>query len=230
MKIQEYFYKKPFVKICGNLYLEESLKVAKYFPDFMGWIFSPYSPRKISIKEAKAYIKIIKKEFPQIFHVGVFAGNTIEEILNIIEILNESDPLLSFLQIPEEDEIIPLLRKKLFERKTNILIIPVLRPKEKIKNELFFTTEPSDFWILDRYDPIQKGGSGKEIPNEFFQEKIDYPFLIAGGVNPENVIFKLQSTKAIGIDVSSGVEISPGIKSEEKLQKLFQKIQSFTFS
>lgn len=230
MDIQKFFYVKPLVKICGNVYLKESLKVAKFQPDFMGWIFSPYSPRKVSIKEARENIQIIKKEFPMIYHIAVFAGNSVEEILSILEFLNESNQIVDFAQIPEEEKSISIIRTILSKKKIKIYVIPVLRPKEKIKSELFKNSKPSFFWILDRYDPIQKGGTGKEIPEEFFVEKPKYPFLIAGGVRPENVLLKLQYTKAIGVDISSGVEVSPGIKSEEKLQQLFKNIQSFTFS
>lgn len=230
VNLNELLNQKPLVKICGNLYLKEAFKVAKFQPHFMGWIFSPFSPRKISIEEAEKNIQAIKKEYPKIFQVGVFSGNSIKEILSIIETLNDSLQLLDFIQVSEESGFIQNLREQILKKNLKIPVIPVIRPKAIITNEIFEKTSPSLFWILDRYDPILKGGTGKLIEEEFFREKINKPFLIAGGIRPENVNKMLKISYAMGIDVSSGIETAPGVKSEEKLKELFDQIHNFVYS
>ncbi|MFN3605189.1 MAG: phosphoribosylanthranilate isomerase [Leptonema sp. (in: bacteria)] len=216
--------KIPLVKICGNLYLEEALKVAQFEPDFMGWIFSPFSPRKIRISEAKKIILEIKNRYSKIYHVGVFAGNPISEILDILANMNLDVKCLDFLQVLEEDDTIPNLRSSLEGQNLKIPVIPVIRPKGILTEDIFRKTEPSLFWILDRFDPNLKGGTGKTIPEEFFKEKISKPYLIAGGIQPQNALKMIKISNAIGMDISSGVEKAPGIKDETKLKELFDKI------
>lgn len=220
---------KPIVKICGNKITSEAFKVASYKPDMMGWIFSPFSPRRISIEKAPKIIKNIQREYPEIFHVGVFSGNPIYEIVNIIKILNEKAYGLDFIQVLEGSGFIWRLRSVLQQEHIFVPVIPVIRPQGPITEDLFFPTDPSLFWILDRFDPNLKGGTGKTIPEDYFKRKIRKLFLIAGGINPDNVQEYLKLTGARGVDISSGLEDSPGIKNEEKIKKLFKKIQEFSY-
>jgi len=222
--------KSPIVKICGNKIFSESIKVASFGPDLMGWIFSPYSPRQISIEKAPLIIKNIQKEYPHIFHVGVFSGNPIYEILQIVIILKEKSNGLDLIQVTENSGFIQRLRDVLLKKEIDLPVIPVIRPQEPITEEMFFPTAPSLFWIIDRFDPQKKGGTGKTIPTDFFKNKVNKPFLIAGGINPDNVIDFLKISKAKGVDISSGLEDSPGIKNEGKLIKLFEKINNYELS
>ncbi len=206
--------KKPIIKICGNQNLENAIMVASFKPDFMGWIFSPRSKRQIFPENAKRYINIIRDKYPEIFHIGVFADNSIENIIKISNFLKEE---FKFIQVVEESKFITELRKKI-----DIEVIPVIRPKDKLNENLFAETFPSPFWIIDKYDDQQKGGTGKSVPLDFFEKKIHFPFLIAGGINKDNFLEYIESTGAIGIDINSGVEESPGMKSYKKLKEFYK--------
>ena len=50
------------------------------------------------------------------------------------------------------------------------------------------------------------------------------PVLIAGGVDPSNVVEALAASGAAGVDVASGVESSPGVKDREKMERLFEEV------
>jgi phosphoribosylanthranilate isomerase len=86
---------RPVVKICGNVYFDDSLMVAAARPDLMGWIFSPHSKRRVSIESAARQIECIQREHPDIFHVAVCAGNSIPDILRIARAI----PGFDFVQI-----------------------------------------------------------------------------------------------------------------------------------
>src|SRR5437762_735764 len=70
------------IKICGNVFPEDSLKTASFLPDYMGWIFSPASPRRVPLARAQKLVEIIRDSYPSIKHVGVFAHNSVSEIAN----------------------------------------------------------------------------------------------------------------------------------------------------
>lgn len=217
---------RPLVKICGNKLHEEVLKVAKFKPDFMGWIFSPYSPRKVGFEDALKQILMVKETYSDILTVAVFSGNTISEILSIVKNFYSYN-CLDLIQVTENSHFITELRRNLEQNNIFIPVIPVIRPQATITEEIFTSYEPSLLYILDRFDPEKRGGTGKTIPKEYFRHTVKKTYLIAGGVNPENVLEVLQYSKARGIDLSSGIEDMPGIKNEKKLEELFFKIQTF---
>ncbi len=221
---------RPLIKICGNKITSECFKVASFKPDMMGWIFSPLSPRRVEVEKAIRIIRQIRDFHPEIYHVGVFAGNSIKEIMNIVQEFIKKSSKLDFLQVVEGSGFIIRLRNLMIQNQLFIPVIPVIRPDRKIIEDLFIPTKPSLFWILDRFDPVLKGGTGKTIPEEFFSNSLSIKFILAGGINPENAVDLLKKSSAMGIDVSSGVEDAPGYKNKEKLQSLFNKIYSFSYS
>jgi phosphoribosylanthranilate isomerase len=78
------------------------------------------------------------------------------------------------------------------------------------------------------HDGAEWGGSGKTIDwakAKEFIEQCKLPVILAGGINAENIELAIHSTHPNGVDISSGVESSPGIKSPEKLKLLFNTVR-----
>ena len=233
---------RPKIKICGNTNLNDSKMIASFKPDYMGWIFSPHSIRQINQESAATIIQEVKQLQPQIQHVGVFAGNSVESIVKLNKFLTQSQVALDFFQVVESAEFVAELRKA----DAATPIIPVIRPTRKIQNadfELYElnitsnTTESFDtlnaskadkensppFYILDRFDITAKGGTGKQIDADFFAP-VRFQFLVAGGINPTNALDIVKLSGAIGIDLSSGVESEPGKKDKAKIEQLFKNM------
>lgn len=219
------------VKICGNLYKEESLAVCEFEPDFMGWIFSPLSPRKILPDDAVLQIEEIRKKYPNIRHCAVFAGNSSDEILNVS--LNFG--VFDIFQIAENESFLADLRKKMHSGKrplnSNISnknkipeICPAVRVRKYIKNSDLEDYGKASLYILDSYVEGQPGGTGKTLNQKYIQD-ITKPYLLAGGLNPENVRDSLLSVSALGADVSSGIEVRPGIKDRKKLKAFIETVR-----
>ena len=83
-----------------------------------------------------------------------------------------------------------------------------------------------DFKLLD-HAGSEWGGSGKTIDwskAKSFISKSSVPVILAGGLNAQNILEAVNEANPFGVDLSSGVETSPGIKSEEKLRDLFQTL------
>lgn len=200
--------KEPIVKICGNRFPEDALFVASCRPHMMGWIFSPFSPRRVSWLEASRMIESIRRTDQSIKHVAVFAGNDFTDMLYIIRKIN-----FDYIQVVENAQTINNLRKVIGQ---SLSIIPVIRVNQQLDENRFLQTGPADLYILDSYVKDRPGGTGKRIVLDWVKG-MRFPFLLAGGLNPDNVRNALLESGAIGVDVSSGVENEPGRKNQQKV-------------
>jgi phosphoribosylanthranilate isomerase len=79
--------------------------------------------------------------------------------------------------------------------------------------------------LIDAHDPEKRGGTGKTV--DWKRAAIiaaRRPVLLAGGLTPANVADAIRAVKPFGIDVSSGVESSPGIKDHARMRALFEAV------
>jgi phosphoribosylanthranilate isomerase len=84
-----------------------------------------------------------------------------------------------------------------------------------------------DTLLLDAYHPQLLGGTGTTLDWTTLQEfRPNSPWLLAGGLTPDNILEALKRSQPNGIDLSSGVERSPGDKDLDKVALLFEKVQS----
>ena len=212
------------IKVCGNKYADNSLKVAQSQPDMMGWIFSPNSPRCCqSIEEIDRQIATIKAKYHNIRHVAVFAGNLLEEIENITNY-----NCFDLIQIAGNPAFIASTRQRLGKKKgqKKIAILPAIRVKNKIINNSLDAYGETPLFVLDSFVPGQLGGTGKCLERQWIAA-VTYPYLLAGGLNPKNVSEALQSCQAYGADASSGLEDDvPGYKNMDKVSAFIKAIRT----
>jgi len=80
--------------------------------------------------------------------------------------------------------------------------------------------------LLDAHDPVRKGGTGRTIDwSRAATIAARHEVILAGGLRPANVVDAIARVRPYGIDVSSGVETSPGVKDHEKLRGLFEALR-----
>jgi phosphoribosylanthranilate isomerase len=83
----------------------------------------------------------------------------------------------------------------------------------------------ADLILLDTGTPARFGGTGAAFPWELARESAEgAPLLVAGGIGPGNVRVALERSSAWGVDVSSGVEASPGTKDVRLMERLFAQV------
>lgn len=216
----------PLVKICGNLHLDQSLAVAGEGPDLMGWIFAPISPRKIEPDGARSAIREIRTRFPEILHAGVFADNSVEEILEVVRRVGELD----VVQTTGSPEMIGGLRTALGGLVDDGIRIPAIVPVVRVAG---VTTDDDlreygqvQLFVFDTYVKGVPGGTGQRFPLEWVAG-VSVPYLLAGGLKAENLAGALAHAHPAGVDVSSGIEDAPGMKNPEKLKKFIEIARSF---
>ncbi len=190
------------VKICGIKKLEDAQFAAKCGADFIGFIFFKDSPRYIEPEEA---FDIISNLPEGIKTVGVFVNQTREEIKNIVRSCK-----LSYVQL-HGDETPEFINELEFPT------IKAIRLKEEKDLEDLRKFDVFAY-VFDSRDEHLYGGTGKTFDLSILEnKKIERPFFMSGGLNPENVAGIISRLKPYGVDVSSGVETSPGVKDHQKI-------------
>ena len=90
------------------------------------------------------------------------------------------------------------------------------------------TKYQTNAWLLDAYSPEAAGGTGEKFNWDLAVEaqKFGKPIFLAGGLTPENVAEAVRKVRPFGVDVSSGVEISPGKKDPAKVRAFINAVKS----
>ena len=193
-----------FIKICGICSEGDLEQISALKPDALGFIQWPKSARHVDPEVMGRW------ETPVgIKRVGVFVCPTEAELLHAAQ-YGRFD-VLQVHKVPDHW----MLDRSLFH---GLEIWRALGPTELYHSEASFQF---DRFLLDSYDPKTVGGTGKVCDWEMAKtlvDSVEKPILLAGGLSAENVAEAIAAVQPWGIDVSSGVEIRPGVKDLEKVK------------
>ena len=212
---------KTLVKICGITSIEQAVQVAELGTNAIGIISVNESPRYISPEKKKEIFKTLKDLYPNIDRVSVVKDSPIDSIIK--GFLGE--PNENIIQLHGDEDIDYC--QKLKQKVPNIFLWKAFRIKnkedlDKIKPYENFV----DAILLDSWNEETYGGSGKRIEQKYLEDiSFSKPWWIAGGVSTEWVDVILKNIKPNGIDISSSVETSPGIKDLEKTKQIIKEIK-----
>lgn len=208
-------------KVCGLTAPEYAYAAADSGARFGGLIFAEKSPRCVSLSQAENIVDIEQSKL-HLEYVGVFVNHKQNNIVEIVNTLN-----LSAVQLHgnEDDEYVTSL-KALFNESgcTNCEIWQATSVKEQLPT----LSEQVNGHVLDGKSP----GSGQAFDWRLLAESAQdlSTSLLAGGLNDDNIIdalSQLNNLDLLGLDLNSGVEDSPGIKSRDKLTQVFAKIRNY---
>jgi phosphoribosylanthranilate isomerase len=196
------------VKICGITNFADAQAAVEAGADALGFNFYEKSPRFISLK---ATAEISKQLPPFAMRVGVFVNAPEDFVLRAI-----AESGLTMLQFhgdepPEFCAQFGLMSMKAFR----------IRDEASLAELPKFAT---DAYLLDAYSAEARGGTGEKFNWELAVEaqKFGKPIFLAGGLTPENVADAVRKVQPFGVDVSSGVEISPGKKDHAKVKAFIE--------
>lgn len=194
------------VKICGLTRLEDARRAADLGADFIGFIFVKESPRYRDAEQIATIVEGLGANRPKV--VGVFRNDDVATIRAVAARVP-----LDYAQLhgAESDEDIRAIGLPSFK---------ALQVGDALPDT---TAHPAAEWLL--FDSFG-GGSGKRFDwsllNLYSRAK---PFLLAGGITPDNVAAAISLVRPDAIDLASGVESAPGIKDHAKLERLFERIK-----
>ena len=205
------------VKICGITQPQQGKTIASLGATALGFICLPTSARYVNSEKIKAVIEQLPQQTDKI---GVFANSSKEEIAQIV-----AETGLTGIQLHGDESII--FCEQLRQSLPNVEIIKALRIREPDDFDKSYTyIEYVDTLLLDAYHPQQLGGTGKTLNWDMLQQfNPNCPWFLAGGLTPQNILSALNKVKPNGIDLSSGVEKTPGDKDLDKVSQLFEKLK-----
>lgn len=198
------------IKICGITELDDALHAVDCGADALGFVFYKRSPRAITPDKAQA---IITQLPPFVTVVGLFVN---EDPSIVQEVADHCH--LDGIQY-HGDETPETVRKA--PRRS----IRALRVREHATLE-DLEAYPASGLLIDAWVAGEFGGTGVlsnwEIAAEIAKKR---PLILAGGLSPENVAAAIQAVRPYGVDVSSGVEDSPGRKDKKKVAAFIRAAQ-----
>ena len=210
---------KPLIKICGITSTEQALQIAELGVNAIGIISVKESPRYVSAQKKKEIFRILEEFFPKIKRVSVIKNlhikNTLKSLIdheNVIQLHGDED--LDYC-------------KNIKINFPQIEVWKAFRIKTSKDIEIIKTfTNFIDAVLLDSWNKEVYGGSGIRIKKELLEKiSINKQWWLAGGISNDWVKEIINYIQPDGLDISSSIEKSPGVKDIEKVKKLLEEIR-----
>ncbi len=192
------------IKICGITHLDDAWSAIEAGAHALGFIFYEKSPRYVSLRIASNICTALP---PFISRVGVFV-NELEYVIE--KAIAECG--LDTLQFHGDEP-------PGFCQKFTPKAIKAFRIKDSGDLRQMADYDV-DAWLLDTYSPQASGGTGETFDWKLALKarKMGRPIILSGGLTPKNVADAIKVVEPYGVDVSSGVELSPGKKDTAKIK------------
>lgn len=210
------------IKICGITNYEDASIAADAGADFLGFIFFAKSHRAVSRDAAKDIIECVKRaavDRTAPLAVGVFVNESCDKICEHVRVCG-----LDVVQLHGEEsaEFCSNLRSR-----ACVKVIKALKIKDSFSLRGFETYKGAvDYFLCDTYSETAKGGTGEAFNHSLIKEYVPkHKIILAGGLKPENIAGILNTIKPCGVDVASGIELSPGKKDHDELRDFIKIVR-----
>jgi phosphoribosylanthranilate isomerase len=200
------------VKFCGFTRAGDVRLASELGADAVGFIFSPGSPRRLHAAQARAMRQALA---PLVDAVALFLDNDPEEIRDVIR---QVRPTLLQFHGDEEDA---------FCRSFGVPYLKAIAMQgEGIDARTLQGRYPGAAgFLFDSHTPGGGGGSGRTFDWSRIPTGLNKPYVVAGGLNPDNVFDAILATSPWGVDVCSGIESAPGVKDGDKMRRFVEEVR-----
>lgn len=188
------------LKICGITRLEDAETAVAHGATALGFVFWSKSPRSVTPQQAAAIVSAVPGS---VATVGVFVNESMPEVARIAKEVGLSMVQLHGDERADEAAALPL---------------PVVRALTLEDADACAAWPADTTFLVDAADRVRRGGTG---------QKVDWigaralaarrRIILAGGLTPDNVAQAIDEVHPYGVDVSSGVEATPGVKDSSKV-------------
>lgn len=200
------------VKICGITRPEDALAAARAGADAIGLVFYPPSPRAVTRERAREIVQVLP---PFVSVVGLFVNAQPAEVRAALAALPID--LLQFHgdEAPEECRIYgrPYIKA--------VAMAPGVDLQAAARRYV-----DAAGLLLDTHREGVRGGTGEAFDWSQIPPGLDRPIILAGGLTLENVAAAVQRVRPYAVDVSSGVEVSKGIKDAARIEAFIRGVNS----
>ena len=208
-------------KICGLTELEDARLAVDCGADALGFVFAP-SPRRISPERAA---EIIAGLPASVVTVGLFVNEEPETVRRVVAVSGVSAVQLHGDEPPAA--VAELARCGRLRRGDFGPVIKALRVAGADSLDAIESYPEASAFLLDAYCHDRPGGTGQRFDWALARQAVarGRPIILAGGLDPDNVARAIAEVRPFAVDVSSGVEASPGRKDPEKLRRFLRVVK-----
>lgn len=202
------------VKICGITNRDDAQTAVEAGADALGFVMYKKSPRWVEPAVARA---IIAELPPFILPIGVFVN---EDVGTVRSLVDECGFALAQLHGDESASYCqqlgrPTLKALRLKDRGSFLALAEFQGRAGVRG-----------FLIDAFSEKAYGGTGQTVDWTLAAEVAGtIPILLAGGLTPLNVAEAVQRVRPYGVDVSSGVELTPGKKDREKVQAFLEAVR-----
>ena len=213
--------KSTAIKICGLTKTSQARSIAEFKINAIGVIGVKNSPRFVPEEECIKIFNEVEKVSSNIEKVLVIANERLEEV----KCINNRSTPPSVIQL-HGNESVDYCRE-LKNEFPSIKLWKAFRLKSINDLEKTIQYEKNiDAILIDAWDDKSLGGTGNRVPIELLLNKtFKVPWILAGGISAEIIPEIFSKLRPDGIDASSRLEISPGIKDIKKVESLVREIR-----
>src|SRR5437867_1138793 len=199
-----------FVKVCGITRPEDANQAVACGAGALGFVFWSKSPRFVDPYRARAIVRSLP---PLIATVGVFVNQPAEYVNGVASLVG-----LSAVQLHGDET--PAFAAGIRRPVIKAIAIGGANDGAAVGGWADRVT-----LLLDADDPQKRGGTGRTIDwTRAAALAASRRVILSGGLTPDNVVDAIRTVRPFGIDVSSGVESSPGVKDYGRLKALFEAL------
>ncbi len=205
------------IKFCGLRRPEDAALAVELGAWALGMVMWPKSRRRCSLEQAAA-IADAHRRSAEI--AGVFVDAKLDEVVQITEAVG-----FSIVQLHGDEGQQYCLE---VARRTGCKVIKALRVRDRSVLAELGKFRKADWHLLDTYKAGVPGGTGESFDWAFLRERRQggVPLILSGGLKSANVATAIETVLPWAVDVSSGVESSPGVKDHEAMRKFVAAVRS----
>jgi len=200
------------IKICGITRPEDARVAAAHGADAIGLVFYSKSPRAVTVDQA---LRIVAAVPPFVSVVALFVDELADEITRILDSVQ-----IDLIQFHGDES-------PQFCQQFGRPWIKALRVRAETNLEAAcHTFQDARGLLLDSWQEGVPGGTGKVFDWQLASRALPLPVVLAGGLQADNVGSAIASVQPAAVDVSGGVEQSPGIKDAEKIRRFIAAVHA----
>jgi phosphoribosylanthranilate isomerase len=213
------------IKVCGLTNSADAGVAMAAGADMLGFIFAPESPRHVAPEKVRDILATV--EPARLLTVGVFVNESPETVAQVLSFcgldlaqLHGEEPPTALERSPVRGRAFKALRPCTLEEARGLARQYALPPDLRSGGRL-----PA--FLMDAYHPHRRGGTG--VTGDWGLAALlasQHPLLLAGGLTPDNVTQALRSVQPWGVDVSSGIEKSPGQKDHDAVRAFVTAVKA----